>query len=67
MKLFLRNLFGIFGIALYYVLSFIIRIPVFVFLLVYILVGFLVLDPLFKMHLTDARWFGELYDWYRGD
>lgn len=66
MKNFLSKCFGIFGVALYYILAIIIRIPVAVFLLVVIAFFLIILNPILGRDDT-ADWIGDLYKWYLGE
>ena len=65
MKDVLTKYFGILGLVVYYPIALIVRIPVAVFLAIYIIFVLLIWNPLTGKDDT-ARWLNRLYDWYCG-
>lgn len=65
MKNFLNNNLGKLGLAIYYVIAFIIRIPVAFVLAFFVIILLLIWGPLTGK--DDYKWLNELYNWYCGD
>lgn len=65
MKNFLTKYFGILGLVVYWLISVIIRIPVGLFLAVYLILVLVLWAPITR---TDGcpQWMNNLYDWYCG-
>ena len=63
MKDFLKKYFGILGIAVWYICAVIIRIPVAIFLALYIVVLLLIWNPVMRRD-DNCSWITRLYDWY---
>lgn len=66
MKNFLTKYFGYLGLVIYFILAFVARIPVALFLAIFITFVLLILDPIIGRDLTP-HWVNRLYDWYRGE
>lgn len=65
MKNFLTKSFGILGLAIYYALAFVVRIPVFVVLSLVVILVMLLWCPLTGSD-SCPNWVNSLYDWYCG-
>lgn len=65
MKNLFRNLFAYIGLAVYYVFSVIIRIPVFFVLFIAVSIFLLIYNPI-KRGDASWTWLNKLYDWYCG-
>lgn len=65
MKNFLQNYFGYLGLVIYGILSVIIRIPVGLFLAVYIILVLIIWAPITGKDCCPY-WVNHLYDWYCG-
>lgn len=65
MKNFLHKYFGYFGLVIYAVFAVIIRIPVFVILVLFIIFGVMFWQPITKND-SCPKWITHLYDWYCG-
>lgn len=65
MKDVLTKYFGVLGLLVYYPIALIVRIPVFIFLLLFITFVLLIWNPLTGKDRT-AHWVNRLYDWYCG-
>ena len=66
MKNVLKKYFGVLGLLVYYPIALIVRIPVFIFLTIFIILMLMVWNPLTGKESTPT-WIGNLYDWYRGE
>lgn len=65
MKDFLTKYFGILGLAVYYALAIVIRIPVYCILLLVISMLLLIVAPITGKD-CNYHWVNRLYDWYCG-
>lgn len=65
MKNFLMKYFGVLGLLVYYPIALIVRIPVGVFLTLYIILTLMVWNPLTGRD-CNPDWVGAVYDWYCG-
>ena len=65
MKNSLQKYFGYFGLVIYSVFAVIIRIPVFIILVHFIICGVLLWQPI-TGHDDCPKWVMRLYDWYCG-
>lgn len=65
MKQFFTKYFGMFGLAFYYPVALILRIPVFVFLVIFLTLVLLIWDPITGRDY-QPNWTNRLYDWYCG-
>lgn len=63
MKDFLKTYLGVLGLALYYIIAAIIRIPV-AFVLLLMMTIFLLIWAPFTGGEYMPKWAGDLYDWY---
>lgn len=66
MKNLLKKYFGILGLVIYFPFALIVRIPVFIFLAVVVVVDLLIWNPLTGRD-SSPNWLNRLYDWYRGE
>lgn len=66
MKNLLTKAFGFIGLIIYYILSTIIRIPVGLFLLAYMVMILLIFKPILRIDY-EPKWLNRLYDWYCGE
>ena len=65
MKDVLKKYFGVLGLLVYYPIALIVRIPVFIFLTIFIILMLMLWNPLTGRDDT-AHWLNRLYDWYCG-
>lgn len=65
MKNLLTKYFGLLGLVVYYSLAFVLRIPVALLLVVFIVVFLLIWAPISGNDNTP-KWLNNLYDWYCG-
>ena len=65
MKNFLKTYLGFLGLAIYYVIAFIIRIPAYFILLLSTAILLLLVSPIIGER--NYKWLNNLYDWYCGD
>lgn len=66
MKNFFKDYLGFIGLAIYYVIAFVIRIPAYFVLLLCVAVLLLLVGPITKSD-CNYKWLNNLYDWYSGN
>lgn len=65
MKDFLKTYLGFLGLAIYYVLALVIRIPVYFVLVFFVATVNLIVDPIMGRNCS-YDWICDLHDWYCG-